>query len=53
MFIGKFIKQKLWLRKVIKMASPANKKLVRQLHDFLNEKEYIINIPSILNIGAG
>jgi len=35
------------------MVSPAEKELVRQLHDFLNEKDIIINIPSIQNIGAG
>lgn len=35
------------------MASPAEKEHVRQFHDFLNEKDSIINIPSIVNIGAG
>ena len=35
------------------MASPAEKELVRQLNDFLDGKDNNINIPSILNIGAG
>ena len=35
------------------MVSPAEKELVRQLHDFLDVKDNNINIPSILNIGAG
>ena len=37
----------------MKMQTPAEKKLVHQLYDFIRERKNESNLPLILNIGAG